>query len=618
MAVTVGADNNRIAVATIATDSGTWGNDGGGGGVADEPDFFYQGSGAQSRKVSTSRIGRSYDAASTVNAQTTDRTTFLFKVNITNYAALLTRTSPAAGIKIGSSSSAYYEYYVLGSDNYPAVGGWQFIAIDPNVSGYRDATQGSPSLTAVDYYSLLADFSATSKGENVVIDAIDQGAGLYLTGGTPDGDYDDFVAHDEGTVGNRYGYVHTKDGVIYVQGELAIGENASETAVATQFTDDGRTLVYGNGWVATGFYRHRVNLGNASTTFDVTNMTYTSIGEDNNTVGLGYTTTEDTRLVFEFIGTSGAATMDGCVFQNLASFDLTSVVAVTGCTIECELLTQGSADISESTIITTSASGVATLQDPTFGTTTDLHDVEFVQNGAGHALEIDSAGTYDLNNFTWTGYNASDGNNDSAIYVSAGSGTVTLNIIGGTTPSVRSAGATIVKVINPVTLTVTALDAADASPVAGARVYARVSSDTADLPYQRAVTLTAAGGTATATLGTGTHTMAVNDWVRVYGATDNAYNGLHQITGVTSTTFQYAVSGTPSSDSGNCIAVLINATTNGSGVATFTRSYNNDQPFTGWVRKGTTSPLYKQSPLNGTVDKDTGATATVALVGDEG
>ena len=58
MAVTVAADNARRAVATIATDAGTWGNDGGGGGVSDEPDIVYQGTTAQSRKVSTTPIGR--------------------------------------------------------------------------------------------------------------------------------------------------------------------------------------------------------------------------------------------------------------------------------------------------------------------------------------------------------------------------------------------------------------------------------------------------------------------------------------------------------------------------------------------------------------------------------
>lgn len=475
--VTVSADNNRRAVATIATDGGTWGNDGGGGGVSDEPDIVYQGSTAQSRKVSTSRIGRQYDDNATTDLTAADRRHVIFKINITNYAALLSRTSPAAGLKIGSASTAYYEYYVFGNDNYPVLGGWQILAISPNVSGYRNATTGSPSLTAADYYSFLADFSATSKSENLIIDAIDVGRGLKLTGGDgadPDGDFDDFITTDEGTSGNRWGYVTTRSGIMYVVGELAIGENTSETAVATVFQDTtGQVLVWENGYVESGFHRFRVNLGSATTDVDITGATFDSVGKDNNDADRGYTTTEDSRLDVTVTGTSGDCKFIQCTFKNLGSMDLTSATTLDTCDAQMEDMTMSGAEIFDSVIRTTSAANVATLTDPTFGTSTDLRDTEFIQEGSGHAIELDTAGTYDFPNLTWTGYGA-DTSSSAAVFISATTGAVTINYTGGNTPTYRRPTGPAPTIQTSVTVTVNVKDA-DGNAIQSAAV--RVQTD---------------------------------------------------------------------------------------------------------------------------------------------
>lgn len=451
-AVVVAADNNRRAVATAATDAGTWGNDGGGGGVSDEPDLLYQGTTAQSRKVSTSWLGRSYDDNVTTDMTVAGREHVIFKINVTNYGALVARTAPGAAVKIGSGSAAYYEYQLFGSAEYPAAGGFQFVPIDPNISGYRDATIGSPVLTAVDYFSFGADFSATSKSENVIIDAIDIGRGLKLTGGDgadTDGVWDDFISADEGTTTNRWGYVRTLDGIMFCIGELSIGENTSETAVATVFQDaTGQVLVWENGRVSAGFHRFRVNLGNAATDIDITGATFDSVGESSNTVGGLYTATgEDTRLAVEATGTSGDAKFIGCAFKNLSDMTLTSAVTLDDCDVTTASMTMSGAEIFDSVIRTTSAANAAALTDPTFGTTTDLRNTEFVQAGSGHALELNSGNTsptYTLSGVTFTGYAGSDGSaGNEAIYVSDTTGTVTLNIVGGSTPSIRTAGATV-------------------------------------------------------------------------------------------------------------------------------------------------------------------------------
>ena len=303
---TVTADNVRIAEGTIANDTGTWGNDGGGGGIADEPDIVYQGSSAQSRKVSTNPIGRNYTHGSGTDMTATNRRHMMAKVQATNKNALLTRASPAMTLKQGSGSGAYYEHYIYGSDNYPKKGGFVILPISPNVSGYRDATSGSPTLTSVLYWSIVGDFSATAKAENLVIDAIDIGAGLFLVGGDgadPDADLDDLISFDEGTLGNSFGYVATDEfgKVATINGRIAIGRN-SGGAVATVYTDSDRSIIWGNGLAESGFHELLIDLGNATTNVAMTRYTIESAGELNNTAGRGYSSTEDTRTLLTITG----------------------------------------------------------------------------------------------------------------------------------------------------------------------------------------------------------------------------------------------------------------------------------------------------------------------------
>jgi hypothetical protein len=82
----------------------------------------------------------------------------------------------------------------------------------------------------------------------------------------------------------------------------------------------------------------------------------------------------------------------------------------------------------------------------------------FVSSGTGHAIEVGGAAdTISLTDLTFTGYavgNGSSGNE--AIFVNIAVGTVTINVSGGNTPSIRTAGATVV-VNNTLTLTLTGL-----------------------------------------------------------------------------------------------------------------------------------------------------------------
>jgi len=474
-AVAVSVDNSRVAVGTIATDTGTWGNDGGGGGISDEPDIVYQTTTAQSRKVSTSVIGRDYTHGSGTDMDGTpaNRAHYIAKINATNSTALLARTSPALHLKIGSSSANYDTYYLFGNDNYPPRGGWQIVAVAPSVAGYRDATTGTPpTRSAILYWSLLGDFSATSKAENVVIDAIDVGLGLGLVGGDgadPDGVFADFVAFDQGTTANRYGYCYTEGPVLFFTGQIAIGQTATGTSTLTVFNDTGRTVVWKNGLVTTGFHRFKIDTATASTDIDFANCSFLSQGKVNNDGDRGYTTTEDSRPILDVTGAAAGATATwaGCVFDNFASLNL-----LLSCTLtDCVVTDSGQIDLGTGAVFTgATVSGYTGAADSSniiwnvnLDTSTKLDNLTITKGtNAHHAIELGTSSptAVTLNGIAFSGFTNTIGDNAAPLYIKRTSGQVTVNIIGCTgitADGYKTDGADVV-IQSTVTLKVTVKD----------------------------------------------------------------------------------------------------------------------------------------------------------------
>lgn len=607
-AVSVTFDGTRIDAAQ--SDGGGW-TDLGGGKAVTEPDFVYQGGASVSEKVGTSEGGVAFDDAGTTDFSTTAQV-WIAKHIATNFGVLNAKGSTGGILEIGSGGrrSDYDRYYVVGSDTYPIKGGWLITPIDPN--GTPSATPGTaPTLTAIDYFGWACTFSASSKSENVAMDAIDyvaNGAGLTLVGGdgvSADGTFGDFVTTDEGTSGNRWGIVSTSEGVLFVTGVLTIG-----TATETDFADSGVVVVWPDAEFlnSTGFFGLDIGLQNASSVIDISGCSFISRGTSGGAV--------DTRAVFEVTGTSGALTLDACTFQNMYDFVLTSGATVTGCSIETRAMTQGSADVSGCTITTNSASSVACLTDPTFGTTTDLHDCEFVFGSGGHALELSTVGaSVTLTNITFTGYGAT-GTASSAIDVTAATGTTTINWSGGTEPTYTTAGATVL-VVNSVTVTVEVLAAAGGSAISSARVL--LLADTGGpLPAGASVTITRSGSTAS--VAHTSHGLSNGDEVQIKGADQDEYNGIKTISNVTTNAYDFTVAGTPTTPATGTItatSVILNADSNGSGIVTDTGfPFSSDQPVTGRVRKGSASPYYKTTAVSGTITSG-GFSSTVFMVSDE-
>lgn len=140
-------------------------------------------------------------------------------------------------------------------------------------------------------------------------------------------------------------------------------------------------------------------------------------------------------VVNAYVTLQNTVTLDGVVFTNCPTFDQN------GATLTNVIF--NNTKVSSDTL-----ADMALISNSTFNS-----------GGTGHAIEVGgTASTITLSGLEFNDYAASNGSTgNEAIYVNIASGTVTINISGGgSTPSIRTAGATVV-VNNTITLTLTGL-----------------------------------------------------------------------------------------------------------------------------------------------------------------
>ncbi|TAL45237.1 MAG: hypothetical protein EPN91_02805, partial [Salinibacterium sp.] len=362
-----------------------------------EPDFFYQGTGSISAKIKTAEIGFYYTSSS--QDLTTPRVALL-KVLATNKDVL---DGNGFVVRIGSSTSAYYQYNnVFTSTTYPIPGGWQIVAIDPNVSQWRSSTTGSPNLAAVIYWAFRADFSATSKAENMAADAIDyvtRGAGLTATRGDstdPDGTMALILAADEGNATNRWGIIQSRDGIYYINAVITIGASGT----ATSFTDSNQVLVFPNHRVTNGFCGIDFNIQNASTVLSATSFFFSGRG--------ALSSSDDTRPDYTIVGSSGTLDVSSSTFSVFRQIDWNSKVnAQSTVYINGLKIVGDAADLRGSKF--TGCTGAADVSYLFWGTNVDtdglLDNCLFTKGStATHAIELGTSSplTITLRNVTFT------------------------------------------------------------------------------------------------------------------------------------------------------------------------------------------------------------------------
>jgi hypothetical protein len=539
--------------------------------------------------------------------------------------APLTTSAGGLGVVVGDGTNTM-AYYVAGNDekgfSHDSVSPYfQCMVIDTNSSelpsskGTVAGSEGSMSWGALTQFGGWAD-NGTEKAvggvANYFWDAVRVGNwGLRIAGGTTGarGTFVEIATADEATSG-AYGVFRALSSGLYgAQSALTFGSTSADS----YFEDSDFVLVFEDRPVADDKFFIDVEGDSGSTNvFILTNGTIKSAGP---AVKLDFTNADINTL-----------TLTGCLFADLKNSILfsnsttASGHSVTGCTFNnIDQIDPGDVTFEYNTISNYQGSTSGALLLDADGTD-NWTDLSFKSFGTGHAIYITAAGEYDFTNFTYDNYASSDGSTGNEVIYNNSGGTVTLNISGGDTPTVRNGtGANTVLVIDPVTLGITVIDSADSTAVVGASVYVRVSDGT-NFPYQDSVTIASSGTTATVTH-TG-HGLSTDDKIYITGANETPYNGVFTITldGADPTNkYTYTMgSSTTSPATGTITAtfVLIYGVTNASGYIGYTQSYSDDQPIVGRVRRATSGTLYKNSAIAGTISKTGGLGVTVQMIPD--
>lgn len=433
-----------------------------GGSPGAEPQLKYQGTNAVNKKVNStsSRGGVGYGHTSTVNMTTTSNPLWLVKAKVADAGDL--NTTYGCEVAIGSSSTAYYSYNVSGSgannDQYSSgynsqgglAEGYIITAINPNVSQWRESTTGSPSLTGVDFFAFAAQFiTGGAKSENVALDAIDVGVGLNYNGTLFT--LGDGADTDQDINTNRWGFSCRNGSVLTLRGVHTIGSTSSTSGTDTS------TVLFPDGYHGTGDAGFIIDTANASVSL---NGSYTGLGRVYGS--------DDTRPDLLFSGNDSNTSTHSGNFINFNNITLRSSITVDGGSLECKNLTQASAEITNSVLRPDTASGVAMCDDATFGVGSGINNTSVIQSGLGHAFEITSTGSITLDNLTYSGF-GSDGTNSAVFYNNSG-GSLTINVTGGDTPTVRNGVGATTTILNTVVVRVIALSASTGLPVENARV----------------------------------------------------------------------------------------------------------------------------------------------------
>lgn len=400
-----------------------------GGTAAQENEFFVQNSFSISKTFNATGLGGLHFNNGTGVTIPADGAVFTW-VYWTAPNSLSTKANGGQRITVGSAAGAYRSYYVAGGDT-NVYGGWTNYPVNPTVT--PSLTTGTPTTTYQYFGYVVNNTLSISRGNPFGIDVIRYGRGsIIITDGDLANGYATFPAiaavNDSNVTGafNRWGIFSEVQASYRMQGRLQFGS----AVTPVDFRDSNRTITIQNTeFVTSGFNMFEVL--NASSRVDWTGINVQSLS----TVSRGNFSVTDNATV----------NLVGCTFNDLGTFDFLSNTTVTDNVFRrCGLITHGNSNFTLNRVTNSVAAIALTTSNPGL-----VQNCTFVSSGTGHAMEITAGTTHNLIGITFTGYpvgnagtnvsTTSTGNE--AVFVNVSTGTVTLNISGGTLPSIRSAGA---------------------------------------------------------------------------------------------------------------------------------------------------------------------------------
>lgn len=514
-------------------------------------------------------------------------------------------TAANGGIRMvaGSALNNFKAWTLGGSDTY-IYGGWLNLAVDPTVAADFTVT-GTGSNQFFGW--VVKNLSNITKGSPFVTDAFRYGRAEARINGGETANYATFAGYaaQNDAVSNRWGLIQAIPGGYLWKGLLTLGYSS-----AVDMRDSNTQILIDNTKkVGTNF--NLIEIRQSSSRVDWTNIIFKALG----TVSRGRLAVIDNADI----------NIDSCQFVDMDTFVLLGATAILNSTFRnCNTITAPGSDLSGSSVLTSIVAADTSAVVWNVATDVDglLDDMTFSKGtNAHHAIEMGTSSptSFTLRGIAFSGFNAANAQNDSVIHIKRTSGSVTINAVGCTgTVSYKTAGATVTVVQDPVTTTVTVVDITTGSPISGARVLVTASDNTGAMPFEETVTSISRSGS-TATVAHTSHGLVDATKVKIKGANQQGYNGIYTITYIDANSYSYTVSGSPATPATGTIkatGVVIDGTTDGSGIISDTRTHASDQPIVGRVRKATSGTYYKTGSITGTIDNVTGFSTTVQMITD--
>lgn len=391
-----------------------WSGLGGGASALNaETDYFIQGSGCTTKNAfASTRKGMIFDCVTDRASLVGTDGAFLMWTTQATPNSLDTIANGGITMVIGSGTGDYKHWYVGGSDTIEFMG-WILAAVNPS-EATDEADAGSP--TAVeDHIGVLFDLPSggPTKGAPNAVDAIRAGRCdlIYTlgTGADPDASFALAVAN-RGGVTDRLGLVQLVNGSYFCSGLHQLGDSTN----LVNFSDDNKTLFWRDHPAVTAPF-NTLEIQNASSVVSMTSLVWKALG----TKSPGTWVTTDNATVG----------VTSCSFIDWGAFGFASNTTILSTTfVACGVVTQNSAALTSCVF---DACSTLLSNNPAL-----LTGNSFTSAGTGHAIEITTAGTYTFTGNTYSGYGAG-GTTNATIYNNSG-GSVTLNIVGGDTPTIRN------------------------------------------------------------------------------------------------------------------------------------------------------------------------------------
>ena len=466
------AVDNRIEINDCES-SANFSTDGSQLGDTNVAGFFYEGARAvevQHTNTDEATFATNNSAGTALNLNLTSTTVYLIaKDNLTD-----TEANNGVQIVLGDGTRRY-GYTVGGNDGggIKLSGYWIGYKLDtsninlttPDVVYAGTGTLSIAAITQVGFGSLHA---AKARGNitNLFLDyiAYDANADYHLTinggtVGTPE-TFSDVATDDVATGTAPWGIVSQP-----ITGSFSIFSSTEwgDTGTADSYFETSNESIFLLGeTISSGNFLFRV-VGNTTGTnsFVATNSAFN-----------GVTRATGSRPVFDWSDANvDTLTLSNCGFVNIGTqtFGANNISkSVSGCTFTgCDQISFNGTEVTNCTFNgSNSANGVMLVDTASevVNQTNLTFNAEVSGTPSGHAVEINATtGSFQFTNWTFTSGDFSTGTDanggstgdaNAAVFCSASTGSITIEVIGGTTPSIFAPNGVTVTVVNNVTVTI--------------------------------------------------------------------------------------------------------------------------------------------------------------------